>query len=257
MTLGIDIGISSVKAVLQEDNVILRKALWEGGFDERMLEDFFLDKDPSNIVITGVGSKGIDKLLGRSVRHVDEFEANAVAARQCCPENEFIVVSMGSGTSFVLIEENRSQHLGGSALGGGALIGMFNLLQEGGWERLRALAAQGNLSNIDTQIGDVCKEALPGLPMDTTAVNLGKASKSSSPEDIASGLINLVLQNIGVMANLAGSGRGISTYLMIGRLTTLPHAREIFNRLERLYGITLLVPQDAEFMTAFGASLYS
>jgi type II pantothenate kinase len=56
------------------------------------------------------------------------------------------------------------------------------------------------------------------------------------------------------MAHLAGRGYGIKTFVFIGRMTTLPHAREIFDRLERLYQIHLLVPEDATYMTAIGAA---
>jgi activator of 2-hydroxyglutaryl-CoA dehydratase len=38
-------------------------------------------------------------------------------------------------------------------------------------------------------------------------------------------------------------------------MTTLPHVRVIFDRLERLYKIRLLIPKDATFMTAIGAAL--
>ena len=182
--------------------------------------------------------------------------ANAKAARWLCKDETFIVVSLGTGTSFVLLDGPTSKHLGGSALGGGSLYGLFRLMLPGiDYSQFRSLAAKGSLSNIDLEIRDVSKEALPNLPLDVTATNFGKAKPDSKPEDIAAGLVNLVLQNIGVMAHLAGKGFGIRTFVCIGRMTTLPHVREIFDRLERLYKIHLLIPKDATFMTAIGAAL--
>ena len=69
------------------------------------------------------------------------------------------------------------------------------------------------------------------------------------------GLINLTLQNIGVMAYLAGSGRGIKTFVVIGRMTTLPHVTEIFERLNNLYGVNFILAKQSTHMTAIGAAI--
>lgn len=262
MILGIDLGISATKIVALADNKPFGQEIWEGQFSETRLKDYLLRQDISaddlaHIALTGVGSDQFgDSILGIPTLRIDEFDANACAARWFCKEERFIVVSLGTGTSFVLIDGMKSKHLGGSALGGGSLYGLFSLMLPGAdYSEFRSLAAQGSLANIDLNIGDVTKEALPNLPLDVTATNFGKASATSRREDIVAGLVNLVLQNIGVMAHLAGKGFGIKTFIFIGRMTTLPHAREIFDRLETLYGIRLLVPDDATFMTAIGAAM--
>lgn len=259
MKIGIDLGISATKIVALEGEQPIQKVLIDHPVTPDELEKWLVENglaEGNTLAVTGVGSKNIGGLLaGMPVTHADEFEANACASRWYCQEDRFIVVSMGSGTSFVLIDGGTSTHIGGSALGGATLNGLLSLLLPGtDYTQFRALAEKGKLSRIDLQIGDVSKVALPHLPLDTTASNLGKAGKDSSPEDIAAGLVNLILQNIGVMANLAGSGRGITTFLMIGRMTTLPQSREIFDRLEALYGIRLMVPKMAVYMTAFGAA---
>ena len=262
MNLGIDLGISATKIIALNENGPWGEAIWEDHFSEDKLQDYLRQlhiatTDIEHIALTGVGSDQFgETLLGIPVRHVNEFDANAKAARWLCQEKKFIVASLGTGTSFVLIDGETSKHLGGSALGGGSLYGLFRLMLPGvDYSQFRSLAAKGSLSNIDLEIGDISKEALPNLPLDVTATNFGKASPDSKPEDIAAGLVNLVLQNIGVMAHLAGHGYGIKTFVCIGRMTTLPHVREIFDRLERLYKIRLFVPKDATYMTAIGAAL--
>jgi len=260
--LGIDLGISATKIIALYDEIPCGEEIWEHPFSEERLKEYLQNlqitaDEIEHIALTGVGSdKFGNTLLDIPSFRVEEFDANARAARWVCKEEQFIVVSLGTGTSFVLIDGNKSKHLGGSALGGGSLYGLFRLMLPGiDYSEFRALAAQGLLTNIDLNIGDVSKDALPNLPLDVTATNFGKASPESQPEDIAAGLVNLVLQNIGVMANLAGKGYGIKTFILIGRMTTLPHAREIFDRLEKLYGIHLVVPEYATYMTAIGAAL--
>lgn len=65
------------------------------------------------------------------------------------------------------------------------------------------LAGKGNLQNVDLQIQDICQTSLPGLPLDATASLLGKLDNNVSPEDLALGLMHMVLQSIGQAAVLS------------------------------------------------------
>ena len=262
MIIGLDIGIRSTKVVAFVANKLNKAEIWESGFSEKLLQEFIsslssIDSKVEKIALTGVGSKKISgKLLGYPTVKVDEFEANAASASYICDESRFIVVSMGSGTSFVEVEQGKPKHIGGSALGGGTILGLFKQMSlGGGWPQLRALAERGSLENIDLTVADVSDEPLPDLPMDTTVTNFGKLDHHATPQDIALGLINLTLQNIGVMAYLAGSGRDIKTFVVIGRMTTLPHVSEIFERLNKLYGVNFILAKQSTHMTAIGAAI--
>lgn len=263
MIIGLDIGISSTKIVTFTGNEAVEAEIWEDGFSEKRLQEYIgklssPDCLIEKIAMTGVGSKSMpEELLGYPTIKVDEFDANAAAARFVCNEQRFIVVSMGSGTSFVEVDrDGGASHIGGSALGGSTIIGLFRQMGLGkDWDDLIALAEKGSLENIDMTVGDVCDEPLPGLPMDTTVTNFGKTDGNAAPEDVAIGLINMVLQNIGVMAYLAGSGRGIKTFVVFGRQTTLPHAAEVFESLNNLYSVRFVLAEQPVFMTALGATL--
>lgn len=52
-----------------------------------------------------------------------------------------------------------------------------------------------------------------------------------------------------------GSGRDIKTFVVIGRMTTLPHATEIFDRLNKLYGVNFILSNQSTHMTAIGAAI--
>lgn len=264
MIAGIDLGISTTKFALLDQNGVavfhtmkpepmsIEKLEW---YIETMMALGRYDID--TVAVTGVGAKKIgDTLYKKPVIHVDEFEANSLSAQSIIDKDRFIIASMGTGTSFVLAENGTYTHIGGSALGGGTLQGMMNLLMQGtNFYEFRELAKKGDLSNIDLQIKDVSPVALPNLPMDTTAANFAKVKEAPAKEDLAAGLVNLILQNVGVMANLAGKGRGIDTFCFIGLMCTLPKSRDIFDRLEQLYGIHIVVPEHPETFTALGAAL--
>ena len=257
MILGLDIGISSTKlALLEGDGRIADTGIWEGTFSPEILCGRSGFSGIEKVALTGVGGKSLgDSLCGIPAVKVDEFDANAAAGRIVRPSGKCIVVSMGTGTSFVLLDGEKSEHLGGSALGGGTLISLFHLAVPGGdWALLRSLAPKGDLSRVDIQIGDVCTEGVPGLPPDITASNLGKATMNSCREDLTAGLVNIVLQNIGVMACLAGKARGVRDFVLIGRLASLPLADRIFARLETLHGVRFIIPELPEYMTAAGAA---
>ena len=107
MIIGLDIGISATKVVAFVAKKLNKAEIWESGFSEKLLQEFIsslssIDNKVEKIAVTGVGSKKISgKLLGCPTVKVDEFEANAASASYICDESRFIVVSMGSGTSFV------------------------------------------------------------------------------------------------------------------------------------------------------------
>lgn len=253
-------GISSTKVVAFVARKLNISEIWEGGFSLKHLEEFIAMLNASGrrvkkIVLTGVGSKKFSgNLLGYPTVVVDEFVANAASAHYLCDKPEYLVASLGTGTSFVHVTPEGSTHIGGSALGGGTVLGLFQqLVTGGGWAQLRALAARGTLDSVDLTVADVSDVALPDLPLDTTVTNFGKVGSHSTPQDLTLGLINMVLQNIGVMAYLAGSARGIRDIVVIGRMSTLPYADEIFARLNRLYGVNFILADKAAYMTALGA----
>ena len=117
------------------------------------------------------------------------------------------------------------------------------------------MARKGTLTNIDLQIQDICNRPLPDLPLDATASNFGKADGNASPEDIASGIIHMVLQSIGQAAILSALNSPIRNFVLIGNLTQLPQFKEIFPKLEEMYGVRFLIPKYSEYRTAIGAAL--
>ena len=65
----------------------------------------------------------------------------------------------------------------------------------------------------------------------------------------------MVLQSIGQAAILSALNSPIRNFVLIGNLTQLPQCKEIFPKLEEMYGVRFLIPKYSEYRTAIGAAL--
>ena len=163
---------------------------------------------------------------------------------------------MGTGTSFVQCDGDEVRHIGGIGIGGGTLQGLARvMLNTRDWKQIQSLAMQGDISHINLLIGDISTHPLPGLPMNATASLFSKAQYDAPKEDIALGIIVMVLQSIGSAAILSALNSGIKDFVLIGNLTLLPQCKDIYPMLEKLYGVHFHIPKYAEFCTAIGAAL--
>jgi type II pantothenate kinase len=266
ITIGIDVGGSTTKIIGVDGDSIKHPMMVRaedpvtslfGAFGKYIYDNNIALADVHKVMLTGVGSAYVNQpLYGLPTEHADEFMANGLGAGYHMPERDIIVVSMGTGTSLVKVEGGRISHIGGVGIGGGTILGLSRLLlRTHSIDRIQSLAKQGNVGNIDLQIGDICNTALPGLPLDATASTFGKAPMNASEEDIAAGILHMVLQSIGQSVVLASLNSSIRDFVLIGNLATLPQCAEVFPVMEQMYGCHFHIPEYAEFRTALGAAL--
>lgn len=265
--LGIDVGISTTKIVgMNESKKILSPIRIKatdpitslyGAFGKYLHDNDIALTDVAQVMITGVGSAYInDNVYGCPTQHVEEFHADGLGAKYETQLDRMLVVSMGTGTSIVQCDGDSIRRIGGLGLGGGTLAGLSRImLKTDDIKQVVALALQGNLKNIDVQIGDISPSALPGLPQNATAALFGNAASNASREDIALGIITTVLQTIGSATILSAIGTGIRDFVLIGNLTRLPQCKEVFPGLEKLFNVKFIIPKHSEYSTAIGAAL--
>lgn len=228
-----------------------------GAFGKYIYDKGINLSDVEQVMLTGVGSAFIDSsLYGLPTRKTDEFIANALGARHAMDIDQLIVVSMGTGTSFVRVDGDEIQHIGGMGIGGGTLQGLSRLLlKTHDIHQVAELASRGDVTHVNLQIGDICNKALPDLPVNATASLFGKIDSNASQEDIACGVIYMVLQTIGGAAVLAALNSPIKDFVLIGNLAQLPQCREVFPKMEDIYHVRFHIPLYAEYRTAIGAAL--
>ena len=264
--IGIDVGISTTKIVGLRDGkptAPIRITAADpvtslyGAFGKYLHDNDIPLEQVEHVMLTGVGSAYVkNDVYGVPTTKTDEFVADALGARYESHIDHAIVVSMGTGTSFVMCNGSDMSHIGGIGIGGGTLQGLSRImLNTSDIKQVSALAKEGDIKNVNLLIGDITTHPLPGLPMEATASIFARAKNDAAKEDIAAGIIGMVLQTIGSAAVLAAQGTGCRDMVLIGNLTLLPQCKEIFPALEKLYNVRFHIPQYSEFCTAIGAAL--
>ena len=266
IVIGIDVGISTTKIVGIKNGKVsapIRITAADpitslyGAFGKYLHDNDVDLKDVEHVMLTGVGAAYIDQpIYGLPTSKSEEFIADGLGARYESKLEKSIVVSMGTGTSFVKCNGDDMKHIGGIGVGGGTLQGLARImLNTSDIKQVAEMAKLGNIRNIDLTIGDISAQPLPGLPMDTTASNFARAQTDAKKEDIAAGIIKMVLQSIGSAAWLASLGSDIRDFVLIGNLSLLPQCKEVFPALEKLYDIRFHIPKYSQYCTAIGAAL--
>ena len=264
--LGIDVGISTTKIVGIRDDKIsapIRITAADpitslyGAFGKYLHDNGIELSEVEHVMLTGVGSAYVKgPVYGLPTKKVEEFLADGLGARYESKLDHTIVVSMGTGTSCVLCDGSEMRHIGGIGIGGGTLAGLSRvILNTSDVKQVASMAQQGDIKNVNLLIGDISAQPLPGLPMDATASIFARAQSDAPKEDIAAGIISMVLQTIGSAAWLSARGSNIRDFVLIGNLTLLPQCKEVFPPLEQLYDIRFHIPKYSQYCTAIGAAL--
>ena len=266
MTIGLDLGGTTTDIIgLVEDTIVepitVRAddpvASASGALGKFLNANHLSLSSIRKIALTGVGMGRIqEELLGIPVEKIDEFTAIGLGGCYLSGHRDGIVVSMGTGTAIVDVEEDHIEHWGGTGLGGGTLIGLSKyLLRTTDIQRIVDKANRGDLSRVDISVGDISSAKITGLPDDTTASNFGKAGDDVTDDDVALAIINLICQNIGVMAACAARCTDNDIIVLTGKLATIPQVRTICDILTQLYNKTYIIPEKAQFATAIGAAI--
>lgn len=254
--LGVDIGTSATKvALVRGDRVEWTVRLAPGADLETELSQMALPR-VRKICVTGVGASYIDHdLCNIPTVRVEEFRSLGKGAQLLTRRRNLIVCSVGTGTSFVRVLPSRIFHIGGTGVGGGMLKGLSErLFGRYAHDEVAAMAAEGNLSEVDLTLADVCEGTISNLRPETTVANLAKAG-TASDEALAHGLYNVVFQSIGVMAAFAAKHHFVRTIFVCGSI--LEHgrlAKAALDEVAALHRVQFLYSDQAAFVTAIGAT---
>ncbi len=269
VTIGIDIGGSTTKIVgfsagdahtlIEPLSVKATDPITSvyGAFGKFLTQNNLELDDINKISITGVGSKYITKpLYSLPCENVPEFECIGLGGLYLSKLDDAIVVSMGTGTALVHAKRGGDiEYLGGTAVGGGTLVGLSEkLLGMKNPEHISDLALGGNLDNIDLRIKDIT----PGtydLPENMTAANFGKVADLATKEDIALGLINMIFETVGMMAVFNSRMHSTRDIVLTGNLTQIAQAPATFKSLSEMFNVNFIIPERAQYSTVIGAAL--
>lgn len=263
IVLGVDIGGSTTKIVGVDDKELIdmlrvraadQITSLYGGIGKFLRTHKLKTKDVEAIYLTGVGATYIDEqVYGITTHKVPEFDAIGIGALRLSGLREALVVSMGTGTAFVRATETKREHIGGTGVGGGTILGLASQLPcRRDINAILALAENGDLKNVDLLVGDILNTPISSLPPDMTASNFGKLRDIAPDSDIVLGLINMVFETIGTMALFALKNDTIDNVVLSGTLATFPQAKAIFDSVSKRTEKKFTLLPEAVFATAIG-----
>ena len=234
-----------------------------GAFGKFTMQNGLALSDIDRVMVTGAGSAFLDKPLyeGLDCRTVPEFTSVGLGGLYLSGLEEAVVVSMGTGTALIHAKHQgectKTKYLGGTGVGGGTLIGLSRkMLGVDTVEHIEQLCEGGDLANTDLRIRDIsAKNIYPGVNYELTASNFGKLSDLASKHDIALGIANMVAETIGMMAVFAARNYQLDQVVLTGNLTTIAPIRQVFDVMEKNFGIRFIIPENAQYGTVIGAAL--
>ena len=126
-------------------------------------------------------------------------------------------------------------------------------------EHIIEMAENGSLANIDLTIKDITAEnSLGELSRDLTAANFGNVSDIAEKADISAGILNLVLETVGMVSTFGARSVGVKDIILTGNLTHLDICRKKFEQFCEMYkkeGLNFRVPPLSPYSTVIGTAL--
>lgn len=220
------------------------------------------DWNPVSVAATGGGAHRLAaQLPGIPFEFFLEFEAWGSGV-PCVAEIEglslpggYLVVSLGTGTSVLWVRGEQCERIGGSALGGGSLLGLGKLLLGvDSFERIAELAQAGDRTRVDLLVGDIYRGEETPLPRDLNAASFGKID-SREPADLASALMGLLGENIALICGELARAREVDAIVYCGStLNGNPVLQQTLGLVSGIMGREALFPEAGAFAGAIGAA---
>ncbi len=267
MYIAVDLGMTNIDLVVEENGMRHQWMLPNRHVEALQQLRGALD---SLVVLLKSDSLPADALIGvtggryrqlpdvvdhRRIHKVDEMCAVGFGGLALAGVDQALVVSAGTGTAMVNANWKVCQHITGSAVGGGTLLGLARvILGTTNVEEIDDLALKGDASAVDVTLTEAVGGEIGKLPADANAVNLGKLAGMTNPKrkDLAAGLVRLVAQVISVIAINAARAESLAATVMLGHLMDLESIRREVDLVGRFYDWTFTVPADPGFGTALG-----
>jgi len=166
------------------------------------------DHRVARVGITGGGARRLAAGLGAAVVPVDEFHAWQRGVGELLPDTaeRYLLVSIGTGTSVMLVEEDDVKRVAGTPLGGGTILGLGAALAgTSEFDRLCALAAAGDRARVDISVAEVYADGGAPLAGDVMAASFARLAegphrREGRPEDLVRSLMAMVGENVALLA---------------------------------------------------------
>ncbi len=267
--LGIDLGATRTKVAWRPEGADFRLESFPRG-DNAPIDEYLRTATGGPIGVTGCGSAAFAEAVQgeKSPVVVGEFDAWTRGCRVLLEQSglevsdPFLLVSLGTGTSMLRVEGDSHERVGGTALGGGTLVGLASRLCDcDDFEELRGMAERGQRRRADLVLADIYPGDDRPLPGDVTASSLeklarqpGEHEEAPGRDDVAAALMGMVGENVALLAAALAVSRQLSTIVYGGSsLRENPALTQLLVAIPALQGLRALVFPSGEYSGAVGA----
>jgi type II pantothenate kinase len=260
--IGIDAGGSLMKIVIEEKGKITYKKYPIEKLGEAMGWLSILAQQAA-VNVTGGKAEYLKKRYFPQARVVTEFKATCVGTNYLIKKSrlqigsKFLLVNIGTGTSWYLIEAEKTERVLGSGIGGGTFMGLGKLLSsKSEYSQLAEQAKEGDRATIDLLVKDIYHPGEPPIEGTLTASNFAKAEKlaAHSESDMMAALVNMIAETIVLLSNQTATYYQTKVIVYIGStLIENPALQVGLERFSTLVGLTPHFLPDGEYCGALGS----
>jgi type II pantothenate kinase len=260
---GIDAGGTLIKIVYQENERMHFKKFSINQLDSAMS---WLNISAPSLKVSLAGGKAsvIQKKYFQDSGIIPEFQATCEGVRFLLAhenksiEENYLIVNIGTGTSWHVVNGEKVERILGSGMGGGTFTGLGALLTKvQGYQQLTILANEGNKGNVDMLVKDIYESSESPVNGDLTAANFAKGKKLDHTEaDRLASLSNMIAETICLLTSQAAAIHQVKSTVIVGSAivgnNTLRNALDYYMN---MVGLTPVFLEKGEYCGAIGAYL--
>jgi type II pantothenate kinase len=262
--VGVDMGATLAKLAVRDGDGEPRFELLPAHAQARVA-DAVRAVAPRRVGLTGGGAASLARRLPFDTAQVGEFDAwraGASALLGAGPDARYLLVSVGTGTSMMLVDGATVLRIGGTPLGGGTLTGLgARLVGTSDFGELCALAERGDRRGVDLLVSDIyADDGAPPLAADLTASSFARLARpdgaGARPEDLARALAVMIGENVALIAGGLAAAAGAQRVVFAG--STLRGNPALRAAIDNILGRFARAPEfleQGEFGGALGALL--
>lgn len=262
-TAGIDAGGTLIKIVYTENERMHFKKFSINKMDSAIswLKMFV----PSlRVSLTGGKSSVMQQSFFQNGLIIPEFQATCDGARFLLGaenksiEESYLIVNIGTGTSWHVVNGDKVERILGSGMGGGTFTGLGSLLtQVQDYQQLTVLANEGNKRKVDILVKDIYETADGPINGELTAANFAKGKKQNHTEaDRLASLSNMIAETIVLLTSQAATINQVKRAVIIGSaIVGNPSFKMALEYYMNMVGLTPVFLEKGEYCGAIGAYL--
>ena len=219
--IGMDIGGSLIKLAYEEKGKMHLKKYPLSQLSDvlQWINVMGIDK----VVLTGGRAAEIKGEFFRNAKIVHEFEANYQGANWLLKENnmlgfeKYLLVNIGTGTSWYKVDKENAIRLLGSGIGGGTLMGLGPYMTKAAdFDSLMELASLGNRTHVDMLVKDIYTIEDKRINGEWTASNFAKLNETAKAEDFADALLQMMGETLFLLTKQLAEKESLQKIVYIG-----------------------------------------